>query len=107
MSRPTKNTNRANALTANRKYYIKQKLIGIAALILGIGLGALTENAGAAFIGIFFGLPLIFSREKILMTGEYWEEEHDDKARTNRNYDEPFQRECRRSEEYFRARNLR
>lgn len=93
----------------NRKsnYYIKQKLIGIAALILGIGLGALTENAGAAFIGIFFGLPLIFSKEKILMTGEYWEEEHDDKVRNNRNYDEPVQRERRRSEEYFRVRNLR
>ena len=106
MSRPTKNTNRLNVLTANRKYYIKQKLIGIAALILGIGLGALTENAGAAFIGIFFGLPLIFSREKILMTGEYWEEERDDKARTNRNYDEPVQRECRRSAERIRAHHI-
>lgn len=92
----------------NRKsnYYIKQKLVGIAALILGIGLGALTENAGAAFIGIFFGLPLIFSREKILMTGEYWEEEHDDKIRANRNHDEPFQRECRRSAERIRAHHI-
>lgn len=92
----------------NRKsnYYIKQKLVGIAALILGIGLGALTGNAGAAFIGIFFGLPLVFSKEKILMTGEYWEEEHNDKARTNRNYDEPFQRECRRSTERIRAHHI-
>ena len=89
------------------KYYIKQKLVGIAALILGIGLGALTENAGAAFIGIFFGLPLIFSKEKILMTGEYWEDEHNDKVRIDRNHDEPVQRERRRSAECVRARNLR
>lgn len=93
----------------NRKsnYYIKQKLVGIAALILGVGLGALTENAGAAFIGIFFGLPLIFSKEKILMTGEYWEEEHDDERRTDRNHNEPFRRECRRSTEHHRVHSIR
>lgn len=56
-------------------YYIMQKLIGIILFELGALTIPLSEGDGTAFIMmLLFSLPLIFSKEKILMINYYNEE---------------------------------
>lgn len=73
MNRRKQITNRK--LTAEQKYYIMQKIVGVLVLVLGTALGFWTREAAALFIFPIMGLVLIFSRDKVLMIGEvYWEE---------------------------------
>ena len=62
-------------LTAEMKYYIIQKIVGIVILILGIVAGVWIESVAPLFFGCGVGTVLIFSKEKILMVGDvYWDE---------------------------------
>lgn len=73
MNRRKQITNRK--LTAEQKYYIMQKTVGVLVLVLGTMLGLWAKEAAALFISPLMGLVLIFSNDKVLMIGEvYWEE---------------------------------
>lgn len=73
MNRKNQHTNRK--LTAEMKYYIMQKTLGVLVLILGTALGLWAKEAAALLMFPIMGLALIFSKDKVLMIGDvYWEE---------------------------------
>ncbi len=61
---------------AKQYYYIMQKLTGVILLELGALTIPLLDGDGTALIILLmFALPLIFSKEKILMADYYYSEE--------------------------------
>lgn len=58
-----------------RKYFIKQKLIGVAVLALSIVSVVLAKDAGFAFFGLPLGLLLIFTKQMFWMD-DYFCETH-------------------------------
>lgn len=66
---------RTRKLTAEAKYFIIQKIIGVAVLVLGIIAGVWIESIAPLFFGCGVGAVFIFSKEKILMASDvYWKE---------------------------------
>ena len=60
-------------ITAEALYYIIQKILGIIITVAGIWAGIAFEEFGIVFFALMFGLPLIFTNEKILMISNvYW-----------------------------------
>ncbi len=72
---------KAENLKSKQYYYIMQKLIGIVLFELGALTIPLSNGDGTAFIMmLIFALPLIFSKEKVLMTDYYYSEEKKPKS---------------------------
>ena len=66
---------RTRKLTAEAKYFIIQKIIGVVVLVLGIIAGVWVESIAPLFFGCGVGAVFIFSKEKILMASDvYWKE---------------------------------
>lgn len=66
---------RTRKLTAETKYFIIQKIIGVIILMLGILSGVWIESIAPLFFGCGVGAVFIFSKEKILMASDvYWSE---------------------------------
>lgn len=60
-------------ITAETLYYMIQKILGIIITTAGIWAGIAFEEFGIVFFALMFGLPLIFTNEKILMINDvYW-----------------------------------
>ena len=60
-------------ITAETLYYMLQKIIGIIITTAGIWAGIAFAEFGIVFFALMFGLPLIFTNEKILMISDvYW-----------------------------------
>ena len=57
-----------------KAYFFIQKTTGILVIFLGVLFGALAENIAPLFFGMFVGLPLFLTKEKVLMIGAYWNE---------------------------------
>ena len=70
-----KNTNRKSLLTAEQKYFLLQKGIGIIAIIVGTFGSIVMEEATPFFLFASLGTAFLFSKDKILMaTNVYWDE---------------------------------
>lgn len=70
----TKSTHRP-LLTAEQKYFLLQKGIGIIAIVIGIHGSIVMEEATPFFLFASLGAAFLFSKDKILMlTDTYWEE---------------------------------
>lgn len=70
----TKSTRR-QLLTAEQKYFLLQKGIGIIAIIVGFLGSIVMEDATPFFLFASLGAAFLFSKDKILMvTDVYWEE---------------------------------
>lgn len=66
---------RRRRLTAETKYYILQKSVGIIIVILGVLAGVLIEDIAPLLLGCGIGSALLFTKEKVLMVGDvYWNE---------------------------------
>lgn len=69
-----RNTNHKSLLTAERKYFILQKTVGVISIIFGIATGILIHDV-APLLACFIGAAFLFSKDKILMaTDVYWDE---------------------------------
>lgn len=61
--------------SAEKKYFLMQKAIGVLAIIFGIIGSLLMEEAAALILFGAIGTLFLFSKDKILMlTDTYWEE---------------------------------
>ena len=70
-----KNTNRKFLLTAEQKYFLLQKGIGIIAIVVGTFGSIVMEEATPFFLFASLGSAFLFSKDKILMaTDVYWKE---------------------------------
>ena len=59
-----------------KKYFVKQKLLGLSLIILAIIAAILTEgDITLAFILVPIGLGIIFTKEMVLMNDYYYEME--------------------------------
>lgn len=57
-----------------KKYFVKQKLLGLSLIILAIITAILTEgDITLAFILVPIGLGIIFTKEMVLMNDYYYE----------------------------------
>ena len=74
--RTARKTHRKNLyLTAEQKYYIIQKLIGVIVTLAGIIGGFAVQSFPVLLVGVLIGLALMFSKDKIIMVSSvYWDE---------------------------------
>lgn len=66
------------------KYYILQKSVGIFMIIIGIISTVITGDGTALVMLLFCGLPLIFSKKKMLTISEYKNSKYSGKFNSNR-----------------------
>ena len=61
-----------------------QKILGIIITVAGIWAGIAFEEFGIVFFALMFGLPLIFTNEKILMVSDvYWNKKSTNSTKNN------------------------
>lgn len=63
-------------MTKHQKYFLKQKLIGVAAIVASIMVGLIDpELMVSAIFAVPLGLYLIFTKEMVLLDDYFWEVE--------------------------------
>lgn len=62
-------------LTAEQKYYIIQKLMGVACIILGVVGAFILQSFPVMMVGVGIGIGCLMTKEKIIMASDvYWDE---------------------------------
>ena len=74
--RIARRTNRRSLhLTAEQKYYIIQKLMGVACIILGVVGAFILQSFPVMMVGVGIGIGCLMTKEKIIMASDvYWDE---------------------------------
>ena len=86
-----RNANHKFLLTAEQKYFILQKTVGIVSIIVGISAGILMHDV-APLLACFIGAAFLFSKDKILMaTDVYWDE---NPVKNKKNIQNPMEKSC-------------
>lgn len=62
-------------LTAEQKYFIIQKLMGVACIILGVVGAFILQSFPVMMVGVGIGIGCLMTKEKIIMVSDvYWDE---------------------------------
>ena len=73
--RTSRKTHRSLHLTAEQKYYIIQKLMGVACIILGVVGAFILQSFPVMMVGVGIGIGCLMTKEKIIMASDvYWNE---------------------------------
>lgn len=59
-------------MTRRQKYFLMQKLVGLAIAILSIVVALVVGEGAVGAFGVLVGLGLIFTESKVLMIGDYY-----------------------------------
>lgn len=66
---------RSLRLTAEQIYYMIQKLIGVACIILGVVGAFILQSFPVMMVGVGIGIGCLMTKEKIIMASDvYWDE---------------------------------
>ena len=66
---------RSLRLTAEQKYYIIQKLMGVTCIILGVVGAFILQSFPVMMVGVGIGIGCLMTKEKIIMASDvYWDE---------------------------------
>lgn len=59
-------------MTRRQIYFLKQKLVGVAIIILAIVATLLVGEATIGIVGILLGLGLVFTESRVFMADDYY-----------------------------------
>lgn len=69
-------------MNRNQKYFLKQRLMGALEVLIGVlSIWMMDGNPIGAIILVPIGLTMLFSKEKVLTEGEFFEEEYEENER--------------------------